>query len=96
MFLEPFGTFDAPQRHEQQGEQTGAQTIEGGADAAVDFLSTLEDPTGNEGRQGQQDPGPWDGGAATEQGRRIIQQSQTRHQSVPAAIARVSIEAVRG
>ncbi len=43
VLLQCFRTLDAPQRHQQKGQQTGAQTIEGGADAAVNVFGTLED-----------------------------------------------------
>ena len=50
VFLEALGPFDAPQRHEQKREQTGAQSIEGRPEAAVDFSGTLQDAAGDQHR----------------------------------------------
>ena len=44
ILLQIFRAFDAPQRHQQQREQTGAQSIEARPETAVDFLRALEHP----------------------------------------------------
>ena len=41
--LEPFGSLDPQQRHQQQGHQGGAQPIEGRPEAAVDLAGEVED-----------------------------------------------------
>lgn len=52
--LSASGRLMRPQRNQQQCQQTGAQTIESGADAAVNFIGTLEDAALHQGWQGQQ------------------------------------------
>ena len=80
ILFEIFRTFDAPQRHQQQREQTGAQSIEARAETAVDFLRALEHPTGHQNRQRQENAGSRNCARRTEQRRRVLQQSQPRQQ----------------
>ena len=75
VFLERLRAFDAPQRHEQEREQTGAQPIKGRTQAAVNFLCALENTTGDQDRKRQENPGAWHRRGATKQGRRVLQQA---------------------
>ncbi|OQC72251.1 MAG: hypothetical protein BWX44_01764 [Spirochaetes bacterium ADurb.Bin001] len=50
IFLESFGTADAPQGHEEQGQESGAQAEEGRPQAVVDLLGPVEDAAGDQGR----------------------------------------------
>ena len=47
MFLEGLRPPDAPQRHKQERQQAGAQSVEGWSQAAIDLLCALEDAAGN-------------------------------------------------
>ena len=91
VFLETLGAFDAPERHEQECEQAGAQPIKGRAQVAVDFLRTIENAAGDQHGHRQENSGTRDGRGRTKQGRRIFQQPQARQQPVGTAMARISV-----
>ena len=96
ILLKALRTFDAPERHEQERQQTGAQSIKGRTKLAVDFLRAIEKPAGDQDGQRQENSGARDGGSRTKERRRILQQPQARQQSVGAAIRRVGILAGQG
>ena len=81
VLLETLGPFDAPERHEQQRQQAGAQPIKGRAKAAVDFLRALEHAAGDQDRQGQEHSGARHRRGGAKERRRIFQQPQTRQQA---------------
>ena len=66
MFLQRLGTLDAPQRHQQEGQQRGAQSVEGRSDLAVDLGCNLEDAAGRQQRHRAQYPRTRHGPAAGE------------------------------
>ena len=96
VFLETLRAFDAPERHEQEREQAGAQPIKGRAKVAVDFLRTIENAAGDQNGQRQENSGTRKGRGGTEQRRRIFQQPQARQQPVGAAITRIGVVAGDG
>ena len=95
IFLETLRTFDSPERHEQERKQAGAQSVKGRPKAAIDFLRALENAAGRQDRQGQENSSPWNRSGSTKQRRRILQQAQTRQQSVTAPMARIGVVAGR-
>jgi hypothetical protein len=96
VFLETLRAFDAPERHEQEREQAGAQPIKGRAETAVDFLRALEHAAGDQDRQRQEHSGARHGRGGAKERRRIFQQTQTRQQPVGAAVTRIGIVAGDG
>jgi hypothetical protein len=73
MLLEAFGTFDAPQRHEQQREQTSAQSIESRPERAIDFLGTLKHAAEDQNRHGQEYSRTWNREGRTKQRSCVLQ-----------------------
>ncbi len=96
MFLEALGAFDPPQRHQQQGEQTGAQSIKGRAERAVDRLRAFKYTADDQDRHRQEHSRTRNCGSATKQRSRVLQQSQARQQAVGYTITRIGVVAGRG
>ena len=91
--LEPLGTLDAPQRHEQKHEEGRAEAIESRADVAVQLGRDPEDTALDQRRQRQQHPRAGDTFGVGEHRRRVAEPSETRYCSVDDAIMRISVEA---
>jgi len=92
VFLHALGAFDAQQGHQKESEQDCAQAVKGGTDRAVDLFGDLEDPALDQGGDGQEHTGSLDLGAGAEKRGGIIEQSQTGHQPIAAAIGRIAIQ----
>jgi len=93
--LRLLGTFDAPQGHEQERQERGAQAEERRAQAAVDLLRTVEKPAGNQSRHRQQHASPWHVRTGAEQWCGILQQPQPRQQPIAPTIRGVGVEGAR-
>ena len=94
--LSASGRLMRPQRHQQQCQQTGAQTIESGADAAVNFIDTLEDAALHQGWQGQQNSSPGHRPTGAKQRCGIVQQAQIGQQPITAPIGWIRVLSGRG
>src|SRR5881409_30338 len=95
MFLEAFGTLDAPERHQEERQDRRAQSVESGADTAVDLTSTLEDPALDEGRHCQEDSCTGHARPRAEKRRRIINEPQVREETIGAAVGGILIQGER-
>ena len=91
VLLERLGPLEAKERHEQHGDDGGAQPVEGRADGAVDLPGDVEDAAVGEGREREQHAGARDSGAGPEQRRRVVQQAQVCKQSVTATVGRIRV-----
>ncbi len=91
VFLDVLGTLDAPQRHEQQRNDAGAQAVEGRADAAVHVAGAREDAAGDQCGDRQQHAGARHARAGPEQGCRVVQQAKIGEEPVDLAVGRIRV-----
>lgn len=92
VFLEPLRTLDPQQRHPQQRHEGGAQTVERGADTAVDLPGEGEDPTGRQGGQCQQHAPMGNPGTGAEQRCGIVEHPQVGEQPIHASVGGIRVE----
>jgi len=76
MFLERLGALDAPQRHEEESQEGGAQTEKRRSQTPVDLLRALEDAAPHQGRHRQEYAGPWYRVRRAKKRRRVVEQTE--------------------
>jgi len=95
MLLEPLGTLDAQQGHEQEDQEGGTQAVEGRTDGAVDLPGCGQHAATEQDGQGHQHAGPRDPQAGLKQGPGVIQRPQARQDAVEAAVGGVPVQGGR-
>lgn len=93
VFLERFGTLDAPQRHQEQGEERCAQAVEGRTDVAVELVRALKQTAGHEHGDRHEHAGAGHGVGGAEQGARVVQIPAGREQPVQGAVHGIDVQA---
>lgn len=95
VLLERFGALDAQQRHEQQREERGPQPVERRADGAVDLARDGEHPGGDQGGEGEQDPGARHVVATAEERGGVVEQAHVSQEPIEAAVRWIAVQARR-
>src|SRR5258708_6354315 len=93
ILLEHFRPRDPQKRQQNISNQSCAQSVKGGTEAAVNLLGHGEQATGNERWNGQQHACSWQASCGSKHRKGIVEKSHGGQEPIHRAIERISIEA---
>src|SRR6266851_5146922 len=92
ILFESLGPWDSQKRQQNISNQSCAQSVEGWAEAAVNFLGRCEQATSNERRNGQQNACSWQTSCGSKHRKGIVENPHGSKKTIHGPIERVGVE----